>query len=100
MRTIGEFSFIAWCYLLTFLAVIACMMIISCGSYNQTESYSVVTNIELPKGMKLVNPIWNGDRLWYLLEPMDSEYIPKNKVLQERSSPGILSSKIVFKESR
>lgn len=43
---------------------------------------------------------WKGDDLFYMIEDMDSTYIPKNKELIENSSYGVLESKIIFIESK
>lgn len=44
----------------------------------------------------------NGKQLdiWYLTEPMDSNYIPTKKEFKEISSFGILQGSIIFIESK
>ena len=56
--------------------------------------------IKLEKGQKLMEVTWKGDDVWYLTEPMDSDYVPKTKVFQEDSRFGVLEGKITFIESK
>ena len=43
---------------------------------------------------------WKGDNIWYLVEPMDSDYTPKQKTLKESSGVGIIEGKVIFIEKR
>lgn len=64
---------------------------------NLGEDYTVV----LPKGEKLIEATWKDDGdLWYLTEPMDSEYVPQVKMFHESSSYGLLEGSVKFIEQR
>ena len=56
--------------------------------------------ITLKPGEKLMMATWKDDNLFYLTEPMDSDYVPKVKTLQEYASFGVLETTVVFIESR
>jgi hypothetical protein len=58
------------------------------------------TKIELEPGEKLVEVTWKGDDIWYLVEPMDSNYDPKIKTFKESSRIGVLEGKVIFYEKR
>jgi len=47
-----------------------------------------------------VEATWKEDNLWYLVEPMDSDYVPKTKVFKESSLYGALEGKVIFIENR
>lgn len=66
-----------------------------------TREYGGTTTIKLEKGEKLVEATWKGGGdLWYLVEPMDSDYVPKIKVFKESSIYGVLEGKVIFIETR
>ena len=72
----------------------------SCDQY-LTRTMGGTTKIKLESGEKLVEVTWKGDGdLWYLVEPMDSNYIPKTKVFKESSNIGVMEGKVVFIETR
>ena len=72
----------------------------SCDQYMSRE-FGGNTTIKLEPGEKLVEVTWKGDAdLWYLVEPMDSDYTPKTKVFKESSMYGVSSGKVTFVESR
>ena len=56
--------------------------------------------MHLPKGEKLLMVTWKETDLFYLTEPMDSNYVPKTKIFREKSSYGMLESTITFIESK
>jgi hypothetical protein len=58
------------------------------------------TTINLEKGQKLVEATWKENSLWYLTEPMDSNYVPKTKTFKEDSNFGVLEGTVTFVESR
>lgn len=72
----------------------------TCTNKKMTRRFGGETNIELPKGQKLVEMTWKNDNLWILTEPMDSDYIPKTKTFYEDSSFGIMEGKITIKETK
>lgn len=66
-----------------------------------TREYGGTTTIKLERGEKLIEATWKGDGdLWYLLEPMDSDYVPKTKLFKESSVCGVLEGKVIFIETR
>lgn len=56
--------------------------------------------ITLKPGVKLIEVTWKESNLWYLIEPMDSDYVPKTKVFKESSVLGVLNGTVTFIESR
>lgn len=79
--------------LLMFLCLTSCDQII-------TRSMGGTTKIELEPGEKLLECTWKGDEIWYLVEPMDSDYVPKAKMFKESSKAGILEGKVIFYEKK
>ena len=62
--------------LLIFLCLTSCDQSI-------TRTMGGTTKIELDSGEKLVEVTWKGDDIWYLVEPMDSNYVPKTKTFSQ-----------------
>ena len=79
--------------LLMFLCLTSCDQSI-------TRTIGGTTKIELEPGEKLLECTWKGDDIWYLVEPMDSDYIPKTKTFKESSRIGVLEGKVIFYEKR
>ena len=79
--------------LLMFLCLTSCDQSI-------TRSMGGTTKVELEPGEKLVEVTWKGDDIWYLVEPMDSNYVPKTKTFKESSRLGVLEGKVIFYEKR
>ena len=79
--------------LLMFLCLTSCDQSI-------TRTMGGTTKIELEPGEKLVEVTWKGDDIWYLVEPMDSDYVPKTKTFKESSRIGVLEGKVIFYEKR
>ena len=72
----------------------------SCEQYI-TRQYGGSTTIKLEKGEKLIEATWKGSGdLWYLVEPMDSDYTPKTKVFKESSLYGVMEGSVTFIESK
>ena len=65
-----------------------------------TRSMGGTTKVQLEPGEKLLEVTWKGDNIWYLVELMDSNYIPKTKTFKESSRAGILEGKVIFIETR
>ena len=72
---------------------------ISCDNY-MSRKFGGSTTINLEKGQKLVEATWKENSLWYLTEPMDSNYVPKTKTFKEDSNFGVLEGTVTFVESR
>lgn len=79
--------------LLMFLCLTSCDQSI-------TRTMGGTTKIELEPGEKLVEATWKGDDIWYLVEPMDSDYVPKTKTFKESSRIGVLEGKVIFYEKK
>ena len=85
----------------TIIALAALLMITtSCTEQHVARRYGGKLKIELPKGEKLIMATWKESDLFYLTEPMDSGYVPKEKVFRESLSLGVFESEIIFMESR
>lgn len=56
--------------------------------------------ITLKPGVKLIEVTWKESNLWYLTEPMDSDYVPKTKVFKEIAVMGVLNGTVTFIESK
>lgn len=84
--------------ILIILFTVCCLN--SCDQYI-TREFGGTTKIELEPGEKLVEVTWKSDGdIWYLVEPMDSDYTPKEKIFKESSNLGIASGKVIFIEKR
>ena len=79
------------------------MMVFCLTSCDQSmsRSFGGTTKIHLEPGEKLVEVTWkDDDNLWYLVEPMDSNYVPKTKVFKESTVMGVMEGKVIFIESK
>ena len=80
-------------------ALMLCLCLTSCDQ-SITRTMGGTTKIELEPGEKLVEVTWKGDDIWYLVEPMDSDYVPKTKTFKESSRIGVLEGKVIFYEKK
>ena len=83
--------------------ILALAMLITIGltSCNYcTRNFGGSTTITLEPGEKLVEVTWKESKLWYLVEPMEDNYIPKTKVFKENSNAGMLEGTVTFVERR
>lgn len=89
---------------LLFTAVILLGMIVTMMPFTScqrcTRQWGGTTKIELEPGEKLVEATWKNNSIWYLVEPMESDYVPKTKVFKERSNTRILEGDVIFVERR
>jgi hypothetical protein len=76
------------------------LLIFSCTQNQRAKHFGGTETIELPKGEKLLNVTWKEEQIWYLVEDMDSNYIPNKKRFLEKSKYGILQGEVIFIESR
>ena len=83
-----------------FILMILLFTMISCSEQSITRRFGGTVRIDLPKGERLINATWKEVDLFYLTEPMDSDYIPKTKTFRESSSLGVFESKVLFIESK
>ena len=65
-----------------------------------TRRYGGNMTVNLNAGERLVEVTWKENSVWYLVEPMDSNYEPKTKVFKENSMLGIAEGSITFIETR
>lgn len=76
------------------------LFFISCTENQMARKFGGTAEIKLPRGEKLLMVTWKETNLFYLTEPMDSDYIPKTKIFREDSNYGLIESKVIFIESR
>lgn len=81
------------------LLALTVLMMVGCEQYVARNVGGTIT-IKLESGQKLIEATWKESDLWYLTEPMDSDYKPKTKVFQENSMYGVLEGKVIFVESK
>ena len=81
------------------LFAVSMVALISCDNW-KSRKWGGSTTITLPKGEKLIEATWKESSLWYLTEPMDTDYKPKTKTFREDSNFGILEGTVTFVESR
>lgn len=72
----------------------------SCTQQYQTRKWGGSDSITLPKGERLIEATWKDNNLWYLTEPMDSDYKPQVKIFRESSSFGVFEGTAKFIEQR
>ncbi len=82
------------------ITTILCCVFTSCTQQTISREFGGTVTINLEPGEKLVEATWKDDNLWYLVEPMDSDYIPTTKIFKESASFGIMNGKVIFIETR
>ena len=82
--------------------IVILLMFLCLTSCDQSITHTMggTTKIELEPGEKLIEATWKGDDIWYLVEPMESDYVPKTKTFKESSRIGVLEGKVIFYEKR
>ena len=84
-----------------FLLIIATVLLLaSCTEQNRAKNFGGNVTIKAPVGYKLTSATWKGDNIFYFLEPMEDEYVPKEKKFIESSSYGLFETEVIFIESR
>lgn len=84
-----------------FIVIITSIVVCSsCTENVRSRVYGADMTVRLEPGEKLVEATWKENNLWYLVEPMDSTYIPKTKIFKENSSLGIIQGKVIFIEQK
>ena len=81
------------------LFAVSMVALISCDNW-KSRKWGGSTTITLHKGEKLIEATWKENSLWYLTEPMDTDYKPKTKTFREDSNFGILEGTVTFVETR
>lgn len=88
----------------TIILVIGVLLLCACNDNQRARSFGGTETINLPKGEKLINATWKGEKgaadLWFLTEPMESTYIPSKKYFRESSGYGVFDGTVIFVESR
>ncbi len=82
------------------LLVILTSVLLSCTENQRAKKFGGEFTINLPPNQKLVNATWKEQNLWYLTEPMDSDYKPKDKLFKEESNFGVMEGTVIFHEIR
>lgn len=85
--------------IVTLLVVLA-----GCTPNQMAKEFGGTETINLPKGQRLLMATWKGEKgaanLWYLTEPMSSDYTPQTKIFHESSEFGIAEGTVLFVESK
>jgi hypothetical protein len=56
--------------------------------------------INVEPGYKVTMATFKDGGMWYMVETMDDDYVPKDKILIEDSNWGVMEGKVTFHESR
>ncbi len=72
----------------------------SCTENQRARRFGGTATINVEKGKKVMMATWKDENLFYMVEDMETDYIPHDKTLIESSNFGMIESKVVFKESR
>lgn len=72
----------------------------SCTEQSRSRSFGGDSTIRLQPGEKLIMATFKDDNIWYLVEPMEDDYVPKTKILKESSSWGVLEGSVTFIERK
>lgn len=84
-----------------FLLIIATVLLFaSCTEQNRARNFGGEVTIKAPVGYKVTSATWKEDNIFYFLEPMEDEYVPKEKKFIESSSYGVFETEVTFIESR
>lgn len=86
----------------TIKIILLLFILISITGCDQTNArnFGGSITINLKPGEKLIEATWKDDNIWYLTEPMDSDYIPRTKIFKESSEFGIYNGNVTFIESK
>ena len=85
-------------FLICLIALCAVCMV-SCENYT-TKHWGGTMTIDVESGYKVTSATFKEDEIWYFVEPMDSDYVPKQKKLVEKSKYGALEGTIIFNETK
>lgn len=80
--------------------LVSTVVFTSCTQNERARKFGGNMTIKLERGQKLMMATWKEDDLFYLVEPMEDDYVPKTKTLYEDSSFGVLQTRVDFIESR
>lgn len=76
------------------------MLLTSCTEQYMARQFGGNVEIEIPAGYKVTSATWKEDNIFYFVEPMEDDYIPKEKKFIESSSYGVWESEVIFVEKR
>lgn len=82
-----------------FILLAALVTLSSCEQYVARKLGGNVT-INLTPGEKLIEATWKEGDIWYLTEPMESNYTPKVKKFKESSMYGAFEGEVTFIEHK
>ena len=85
-------------FLICLIALCAVCMV-GCENYT-TRVLGGSMTIDVEPGYKVTNATFKETEVWYFVEPMDSDYVPKQKKFVEKSMYGIAEGVIIFNETR
>jgi hypothetical protein len=72
----------------------------ACTKMNRAKRWGFQETVTLPAGRKLVNATWKNSNLWVLTRPAAvGEAADAEWTFEEHSSWGMLSGKLILKES-
>lgn len=87
--------------ILSLAIITTALLSVSCTEQDRARNWGGTTTINLPPGQRLIEATWKDyDGIWYLTEPMDSDYIPQTKVFREITSYSMMQGKVIFVEHR
>ena len=72
----------------------------SCTSNQRAKHWGGSMTINVEPGYKVTMATFKEANMWYMVEPMDDDYVPKDKILIEDSNWGMIEGKVTFHESR
>lgn len=82
------------------LCLVCTLSFTSCTEQVRVRNFGGKMEIEVPAGYKVTSATWKESELFYFLEPMEDDYVPKEKKFVESSGYGIWESEVTFIEKR
>ena len=83
-----------------FALTLIILLFTDCTKNQMARKYGGTMTIKLEPGQRLMEATWKDNNLFYLTEPMDSDYEPKTKTFHEDSNFGVIESTVIFVETR
>ena len=81
------------------MITLCAVCMVSCENYT-TKHWGGTMTIDVESGYKVTSATFKEDEIWYFVEPMGSDYVPKQKKLVEKSMYGALEGTIIFNETK
>lgn len=79
--------------------MLAIVSLVSCENV-RVRVFGGNMDIHVKPGMKVTMGTWKDADLFYMIEPMEEDYVPKKKFFIEKSVLGQIESQITFIETR